>query len=231
MARTTTRTSLYAGPLARVHSEAYSDTFKSGFTWLARQIDRAPGPAHLFDIGCGDGTWMAAARDMNIASEGIDTSAYFVNICRDKGLQVNLDSASQALIPKATNAITALGEVLSYKPAALSSVAINAFRALPKKGVFIFDVPGLDMTQDAHKSEGDNWQLEARTFVSGNSISRHITIITPEGRDEETHFQRLFSPHEVTGILSGFGFSVEILSAYGDCALLPGRFGVLACKP
>lgn len=231
MAKIRTRTSLYGEPLARIHSEAYSDTFRAGFPWLAKQIKTAPGPARLFDIGCGDGTWMQAANNMKITTEGIDVSGYFVDKCQKKGLQVALNSAAQTVVPKGTNAVTALGEVLSYKPANLSVVAFNTFRALPKGGVFIFDVPSLEMTPKTHKSEGDNWQLEARTFVSGNTISRHITMMTPQGRQEETHFQRLFSPHEVTGILTGFGFSLEILDHYGDCALLPGRFGVLARKP
>lgn len=231
MTQITTRTSLYGDPLARIHSAAYSDTFRAGFPWLAAQIKTAPGPVHLFDIGCGDGTWMHAANRLKINSEGVDISAYFVDICKRNGLQVSLNSAAQTVIPKGTNAVTALGEVLSYKPTSLSVVAFNTFRALPAGGVFIFDLPSLEMTQETHKSEGDNWQLEARTFVSGNTISRHITMMTPQGRQEETHFQRLFSPHEITGILTGFGFSAEILDSYGNCALLPGRFGILARKP
>ncbi|MCP5037450.1 MAG: class I SAM-dependent methyltransferase [Rhodobacteraceae bacterium] len=225
-----TRDLFYSAALARAHSEVYSDTFEPGFNWLASQIKDAPGPAQLFDIGCGDGTWLAAARDMNITGQGIDTSPDFVSIAVAKGLNVTNETAMQARAPKGTNAVTALGEVLAYKPASLAPTALNMARSLPKGGVFIFDLPGPDMVQKVASSEGDDWQLTSRTFISGKSLSRQITIDGPEGRIEETHYQHLFSDKEVSGILTGFGYDVEILTSYGPCEFLPGRFAVLARK-
>ena len=225
-----TQNIFYASALAQAHSEAYTDTFKSGFSWLAKTLKTAPGPMQLFDIGCGDGTWLAAARDMKIAGEGIDISADILKIAQKKGLQVRQGSAASTPPPAGTNAVTALGEVLAYKPTALTPCALNIARVLPKNGLFIFDLPGPGTPQNTGSSQGLSWKLEARSFVSGNTLSRQIHIETEDGIVEETHFQHLFSPEEVSDILTGLGFEVQVLTSYGPCEFLPGRYGILARK-
>lgn len=236
-----TRTSVYAGPMALVHAHINAGRISAGFDWLGQQVLNAPGPAKLLDLGCGDGAWIQAAINNGIAAQGIDTTLDFVNICQANGLDVQQNSAAQTVIPAATTAITALGQVLSYKPSSLSPVALNAARALPKGGVFIFDLPGPDMAQTTEKISipaprtaqnpgPKTWHLENRSFISGATLTRHVTLEIGADRHEETHFQHLFTPSEVRGILAGFGFQLRILDAYGDGTLSPGCFGVLAQK-
>ncbi|HGG05837.1 MAG TPA: class I SAM-dependent methyltransferase, partial [Aliiroseovarius sp.] len=184
----------------------------------------------LFDIGCGDGTWMAAARDMNIDVHGIDISDSFVDMCREKGLEVELESAVLATPPAGTNAVTALGEVLAYAPAAFTPCALILSRTLPKGAVFIFDLPGPDTPETETSVQGERWSLTSKTQVDGKRLTRTIQVDTKDGLSEEVHQQTLFAADEVADILREFGFDVDIVKSYGPCRLLPGRFGILARK-
>ncbi len=225
-----TRLPFYQAALAQAHSDAFSGTFRAGFTWLGDQVKMAGTPPRLFDIGCGDGTWMAAAADMNIDVQGIDVSEPFVNMCREKGLRAELDSAALATPPAGTNAVTALGEVLAYAPAAFTPCALTLSRTLPKGAVFIFDLPGPDTPETETSVQGDRWSLLSKTTIDDKRLIRQIKIDTPDGLSEEMHHQTLFAAEEVADILTEFGFHVDVLKSYGPCRLLPGRFGILARK-
>ncbi len=230
-----TRQAFYGKALARVHAESYGNTFLAGFDWLAAQIKQAPGPARVFDLGCGDGSWLAAAKNMSIAGEGVDISSEFVSLAKGKGLNVRHESVALAHPPVGTNAVTALGEVLAYAPAALTPCVLNVGRALPKGGVFIFDLPGPETPTSQRDfqgvdSQGADWNMRIRNRIGDHKLTRTIQLETKVGLVEEVHEQHLFSPDEVEDILHGFGFRVEILASYGPCPLLPGRFGVLAHK-
>lgn len=224
------RHAFYGAALAQAHAEAYADNFHTGFDWLGEMVKTAPGPARLFDIGCGDGSWMRAARDMKIEVKGIDISQAFTSMAKQTGLDVSQESAAQAQLPAGTNAVTALGEVLAYAPAALTPCALNVARALPSGGVFIFDMPGPDVPEGEVEAQGDGWHLHAKTRIKGSRLTRQISVEGAGGVEKEVHHQHLFAAKDVRDILSGFGFQAEIFDSYGACALLPGRFAILARK-
>ena len=53
---------LYDADLAAIHAAGFSSTYADGFHWLVTQIE---GP--LFDLGCGDGTWLRFAAGHGVA--------------------------------------------------------------------------------------------------------------------------------------------------------------------
>lgn len=227
----TTRHSFYSRAVATAHAEAFAGTFQPAHSWLAAQIQSGAPRPYLFDIGCGDGSFLEAMGNMGIFGEGIDISAAFVAMAKKRALIVRQESASQAELPAATTAITALGEVLAYAPAALAPVMLRASRALPSGGVMIFDLPSPDTPERESEAKGDGWTMQTRTWIEGETLTRDIDMDFQGMRVQEWHKQHLFRPDDVRGIAQGFAMECEILTSYGPCPLLPGRFAVLARKP
>jgi SAM-dependent methyltransferase len=227
----TTREMFYSRALATAHAQAYNDTFKPAQSWFAHRIQGSAARPYFFDMGCGDGAFLAAMGEMGFFGEGIDISAAFVGMAHKRGVEARQDSAASAPIPPNTTAITALGEVLAYEPAALAPVVLAASRRLPSGGVLIFDMPGPETPAGENTSSGQGWSLNARVSIEGATLTREIDMVFEKRKVVEIHKQRLFSPDEVREIVEGFGFTCELGDSYGPCPLLPGRFSVVARKP
>ena len=121
---------IYDADLAAIHSEGYSATYGAGFDWLCDRILAGPSPAGLFDVGCGDGTWLAHAAGRGITGAGCDLSPPFVAMARARGLDVTLARAGVVTIPEGTTAVTALGEVLSYIDVETGRIRLLLSRAM-----------------------------------------------------------------------------------------------------
>ena len=225
------RKNIYGPTLARIHAEAYGDTFAPAWPWLAEQIKASAEQPFLYDIGCGDGCWLAYAKDMKIDGQGIDISDVFVRLSTKRGVRASQDSALSARPPDGLSAATALGEVLAYKPSALAPAILNLARALPKGGLIFFDLPGPEVPESDSDRGGENWRMSVQVRKSDSSLVRKIQIETSEGVEKEVHEQTIFRPEEALGIIEGFGLTGEILESYGPCPLLPGRFAIRAVKP
>lgn len=225
------RNNIYGTRLAQIHAQAYGDAFAPAWPWLASQILAASPQPYLFDIGCGDGRWLAHASNMNIDGQGIDTSDVFVTMARKNGGEVALESAANMRPPPRISAATALGEVLAYKPAALAPAILTLARSLPTGGLLFFDLPGPDIPESDDDHGGKGWRLSVQNRKKGKLLVRNIQIETAEGLEREVHEQVLFAPQEALEIVEGFGLKGEILESYGPCPLLPGRFAIRARKP
>ena len=225
------RHDIYGTTLARIHAEAFADTFRTAWPWLSAQIlERMASPV-LLDVGCGDGAWLAYAANMKIAVQGIDISSAFVEMARTRGVRVELNSAAGVRPPADLTAVTALGEVLAYKPAALAPLVLNLSRALPSGGLLFFDLPGPDTPEGDNDRGGPDWRMSVQVRKTAKTLMRKIHIETRDGVEQEVHEQVLFNPEEALGIVEGFGLQGEILQSYGPCKLLPGRFAIRAMKP
>ncbi|MAM61121.1 methyltransferase domain-containing protein [Maritimibacter sp. UBA3975] len=221
---------MYGTALALVHAAAFADTFRPAFDWLAAQVRDGFTSPRLFDLGCGDGTWLAHARDQGIPGAGIDQSEAFVRLATARRLAVTVGDAAQPLIPPGSTSVTALGEVLAYAPPSLAGAVQATARALPPGGHFLFDLPGPDTPESTGRRTGEDWTLTARSRKHEGEITREITVDTPAGSHTETHRQQLFAPGEVTRLLDAAGFKADLRDSYGPCPLLPGRFAILARK-
>lgn len=227
---------LYTPDLARIHSEGYNDTFDEAHDWLAAQILNGPGNAQLFDIGCGDGTWLSVAEDRGVPGEGVDLSPAFVEIAQARGLLVKQGNAADIRIPKGTTAITCLGEVLSYVDATtkrdtLLPVAQAAFEALPSGGLLFADLIGPRCLPNARRNTGGDWQMRIEVTVERALLTRRIETQVDDRFDTVIHQQTRRHPDSTKHALEAMGWHCQILDSYGPAPLLPGRFGIRLTKP
>lgn len=226
---------LYDSALAQVHAEGFAATYAAGFDWLAARIGARP-DARLFDLGCGDGTWLSFAAAAGIPGAGADLSPAFVAMARARGFDVRRSTAARAPIPDGTTAITALGEVLSYVDPdldgpSLAPVLLHASQALPPGGMLIADLIGPDTPARIVETEGDGWQMRSEVTLTGMTLTRRITLTTARGTETTTHRQAVLSPESVRDEARALGLHAELLAAYGPAPLLPGRFALMAVKP
>lgn len=218
----------YEPELARVHAEGFASKMAPAFPWLLARIRSTARNPHLWDLGCGDGGWLAFARDRGLPVEGVDRSPAFVNMCQRKGLSVRCADAAQASVPDGVTAVTALGEVLCYEPAALWPVAERLAGKLPRGAGFWFDLIGTHIQPTFGRMEQNDWCIESNVEVTEHTLCRHITLQTCGETFTEVHRQRIFSAEEVLEKFAQQGFHARILSRYGEMPLLPGRFAVEA---
>jgi SAM-dependent methyltransferase len=221
---------MYDTALALVHAAAFSDTFRRGFDWMVDQLYDGFARPRLFDLGCGDGTWLDHARYFGVPGAGLDTSEAFVRLATSRKLAVTTGDANTPRIPSGTTAVTAIGEVLAYTPSALAGAVQAAAGALPASGLLLFDLPGPDTPESETITHGKDWTLTSEARIRGGHLTRAIRVDTPAGTHTETHRQQLFSPGEVCALLDTAGFLPELLDSYGPCPLLPGRFAIHARK-
>jgi SAM-dependent methyltransferase len=241
-----TRTA-YAADLAYIHHV--------GFGKFAR--DSAPGLLRLLragrvdmgqvvDLGCGSGIWAAALLRAGYAVTGLDPSAAMLGLARRTapGARFVRASAYDCDFP-ACDAVTAIGEVLSYLAPGTRAVPSlprlfrRVARALRPGGLFVFDLivafPRVPMTYRTWQS-GDDWSvLVAVTEQSARRrLVREITTFRRVGvryrRSHETHALRVCSRAAIERMLRQAGFSVRVLHRYGGARLAPRRVAFCARK-
>lgn len=221
----------YGPELARIHSEGFTQRLVAAYPWLLTQIRTTASAPGLWDVGCGDGSWLAHARDAGVRCSGTDRSSAFVTLCRQKGLSVACDEARTAEIPANTSAVTALGEVLCYEPAAFDVFVERLSTTLPPGSGLWFDLIGTQVTPSRGRFSQNDWHIESVVEISGDTLRRQITIETARGYQREIHHQKLFNADDVIQKLQDLGFTAHLLNAYGDVPLLPGRFAIEARRP
>src|SRR2546422_2170457 len=109
---------MYKDDLAYIQHHGFSDCARAaspGVLTILRRAGIAKG--HVLDLGCGDGTWLRSLTRGGFSVTGIEQSRSLVSYAREvapKAL-VKVGSVHQVAFPRC-DAITALGEVLSYLP-------------------------------------------------------------------------------------------------------------------
>lgn len=234
---------LFDEDLAAIHAVGVAPATDPGYAWLiamgrAAAVGSGRNPS-LFDIGCGDGRWMAAARAAGFRAAGCDLSAACVAMARARGLDVARADAAEATVP-AADLVTALGEVLAFADrhdrAPLAAAAARVAARLRPGAWLILDLPGPDMARaagaPAEESAGEDWRLRRHARLDGAILVREIeTERRVRGvwrRRRTEHRLRLFHPDEAVTILSEAGFDSRAIDRWGDLALPEGRIGYAA---
>jgi hypothetical protein len=144
---------------------------------------------------------------------------------------------------KKCRAVTALGEVLCYRPEGKTqspeTIIRKVFKCLEPGGLFIFDVveTGIDRNRTISGIEGADWSCIVKVDFdeARERLVRHITSFRKLGdlyrRSSERHELQLYRPKEVAEWLRNAGFRVRTVRKFGDYPLLPGRIGFIAHKP
>jgi SAM-dependent methyltransferase len=231
---------MYQRDLAYIQHNGFSDFAVAAAPGLLRILRRAGiASGYVVDLGCGDGTWLRALTRRGFTTIGVDQSASLLAYARKAapGAVLKKGSVHRFAFPRC-DAITALGEVLSYEPATPASL-LRLFRrahaALRPGGVLVFDllVSGPPMSYLTWRA-GPSWAILARVEERQNRLIRHIiTFRRAQGRyrrHHETHRLLVVPPRLVLGELRRIGFVVHTTRGYGQSALANRRLAFIARK-
>jgi SAM-dependent methyltransferase len=235
---------MYHDDLAHIQHHGFSDFAKAASPGVLDILRRARiTSGHVLDLGCGDGTWLRALNERGFAATGIDQSSSLVRYARRAApaATVQIASVHRARFPRC-DAISALGEVLSYLPSragtprSLHRVFRRAFAALRPGGVFVFDVlvSGPPLSYATWRT-GADWAVLARVHERRNRLIRHIITFRQVGRRyrrrEEEHVLSVFERASVLTELRRVGFVVRTSRRYGRFELPLRRLAFIARKP
>jgi len=252
---------MYENDLALIHHEGFGDFAKHaspGLLALLASAGIAPARprarrraaqqdgarSRVLDLGCGSGIWLAALARAGYAGYGIDASPAMIRLARTIAPRAKLKvgSVHSAALP-ACDAMTALGEVLSYLPArgapSLPKLFRKVARALSPRGLFVFDVlvatHGPPFRYRIWRADR-SWAVlsDGREDVRRRLLVRDITMFRRRGasfhRTHERHRLRVYRREQVARWLRAAGFTVRTARRYGDFPLLPRRLAFIARK-
>jgi SAM-dependent methyltransferase len=213
---------------------------------LAAAEDCAKQGGQVIDLGCGSGIWAAALLRAGYVVTGLDPSPAMLALARQvaPGARFVRASAYDYDFPTC-DAVTALGEVLSYLPTgalavpSLPRLFCRIAAALRPGGLFIFDLivtaPGAPMTYRTWQA-GDDWSVLVAVTEqpARRRLIREIATFRRIGaryrRAHETHLVRVCSRAAIERMLRRAGFSVRVLRRYGAVNLAPRRLAFCARK-
>jgi SAM-dependent methyltransferase len=237
----------YAKDLAYIHHVGFGDFARDAAPGLLRLLPAARGDGRqVIDLGCGSGIWAAALLRAGYRVTGLDPSSGMLSLARQvaPGAQFVRASAYDFEFP-ACDAVTAIGEVLSYLPPGAKTAPSlpRLFRriagALRPGGLFVFDLivttPGRPMAYRTWRSGGD-WGILADVSEqpARRRLVREITTFRRVGaryrQAHETHVVRVCSRAAIERMLRQAGFSVRVLRRYDAARLASRRLAFVARK-
>jgi SAM-dependent methyltransferase len=231
---------IYGDDLAYAHDAgfgAYAREAAPGLIGALREAGVDDGT--VVDLGCGSGILLRELARAGYATVGIDPSPGMLALARAAapGARLVRAPAERADIPPC-DAVTAIGEILCYLPAAATSesglprLLHRIAGALRPGGVFVFDALVADkddlMCYRTFR-QGDDWAVLSDVDEDGTKarLTRRITAFRRvDGswrRSQEIHVLRVFARKALEGALREAGFSVRVSSRFGLMRLPPRR--------
>ena len=237
----------YAKDLSLIHHAGFSAFASEAAPGLRQQlVDAGILRGVVVDLGCGSGVWAKQLTGDSYEAIGVDCSPAMIEIARSVAPRARffVRPIHQFGFPLCA-AVTALGEVLSYRIDAagdvlLADILARIAAALVPGGLLIFDLmmraAGPPMRYDS-EHQGSNWQLRIEVVEdpARSQLTRRITTTVMEAmgaerRHVETHLLRTYDSLQVEGWLKAAGFTVETVKNYGALQLGPQRLGFVARK-
>jgi SAM-dependent methyltransferase len=102
------------------------------------------GKKPAMDIGCGRGEWLALMSESGIEAFGIDTNAVQIEEAKDRGFDVRVGDALQALSDMEDNSLSVLTahHLIEHLPFdAVAWITREALRVLAPGGLLLFETP------------------------------------------------------------------------------------------
>jgi SAM-dependent methyltransferase len=232
----------YGEDLAAIHAARFTALASAAGRELLPRLAPA---SRVLDVGCGDGTTARLLSDAGHEVHGIDSSAVFIELARERAPEASFRVGSfvDAPLPHDCDAVLAIGEVLGYLGtegrADLDRVLARLARALRPGGLLLFDLAGPGRPRAGPRrtwTEGDGWAVLVETADVGGVLERRIVTYRDVGGDafrrgEETHRLRLHRPADVLATLRAAGFAARTLRAgYAGELPPPGLTAYLARK-
>jgi O-antigen chain-terminating methyltransferase len=157
---------------------------------LVREAGAGTAEAPIVDVGCGRGEWLDILQECGLIGRGIEVNRAFIDMCRERGLEVLEGDAIQALrgMPDGSaGAITSM-HVIEHLPLERAIALLDeARRVLRPHGLIILDTPNPENLSVGHQwfymdptrrppmpPEALRWTVEARGF-SEVRIERLVT--------------------------------------------------------
>lgn len=236
----------YREDLAYVHHTAFGGLPTAAARWLIRYLTshRVP-PGTILDLGCGSGILAAHLTGGGWTVHGIDRSRSMIELARRTapGASFRVGSMYSSPWPPAT-AIVAVGEGLNCAaprggPPDFSSWCRRAARALPARGLLVFDMitgPREHLAPSVGFAAGPDWSVGVRTVLGPGprALTRRITVFRRvDGsyrRSDETHVAFVRSRPWVVRQMRRHGFGVRVADGYSQESTLPGRTVFIARK-
>jgi SAM-dependent methyltransferase len=236
----------YGADLSYIHQAGFSDSISAAAPALASLL-RAAGirAGRVVDLGCGAGILARELVALGYDVVGIDASADMLRLARAEAPGasfVHARAEHAAFSP--CRAVFAIGETLSYLPAAASrsrsvrTLFARIARALEAGGIFVFDAivrgSGPPMTYRTWRA-GADWAVltDVREDPRSRTVTRHITTLRAARRgeyrrSEELHRLAVFDRQTVERWLRAAGFTVTARRRYGRVPLPPRRLAFVA---
>ena len=202
----------------------------------------------VVEVGCGSGILARHLVDAGYTVVGFDISPAMIRLARETVPEATFHVAplTEARLPRCA-AVVAIGEVVSYVPAAGRGAgpppAIRKFlsrvhEALTPGGVFVFDFieSGMRRTYPLKVHSDDNWVIAVHAELdrAKRNLTRRIVAIRKVGRQyrrtQETHRQRVYNRHAVATALADAGFTASMSRSYGRYRVMAGDVAVIAKK-
>jgi SAM-dependent methyltransferase len=236
---------LYGDDLARIQHEGFGDFALRAAPGLLRLLrDAGIRGGVVVDLGCGNGVWLRELGRAGFEAVGVDGSRALVEIARRVAPRAKLRATSlYGFTLPACDAVTAIGEVLGYRPPdgrrgpPLARLFERVAAALRPGGLFVFDLfvagRGAPMAYRTWRA-GDSWAVlvDVHEEPARARLVREITTFRRVGagyrRSRERHVLDVASRPEVEASLRRAGFSVRTARRYGRCELPPRRLAFLA---
>jgi SAM-dependent methyltransferase len=238
----------YKEDLAYIHDVGHSDyALKSapGILRILAQNNIRDGL--VVDLCCGSGRSALELTKAHYQILGVDISESPIAIARTRvpSAEFRVESLFKFDIP-ACNAVISIGECLNYlfdgdrNCQILIQLFERIYNALAPGGVFVFDIaePGQVLEGNRGKSftEGEDWivLVEKEEDRERLVLSRRIVTLRKVGeyyrRDDELHYLQLYQAEDITEKLRQVGFTVGIMSSYGDYKLPQAHVAFVARK-
>ena len=238
---------LYRRDLASIHHQGFGDFARRAAPALLQALREAGlAGGRVVDLGCGSGIWLEALGRAGYQAVGVDPSPAMLRLARRNAPRARLVRASAHDLEWPTcQAVTALGEVLSYRQPSgrqpsLPRLFRRVARALEPGGLFVFELlvaeSGPPMTYRNWRA-GRRWAvlIEVSEDLAARRLQRNITTFWRVGahyrRTHEEHALQIHRRADIERALRAAGFVVRVSGRYGDLALAPRRLSFWARKP
>jgi SAM-dependent methyltransferase len=236
---------LYADDLAYIHDAGFSHHARGtadGVVGLLRANGVDGGL--VVELGCGGGITAAHLTASGYDTLGVDQSAGLLRLARQRAPRARFTRGSffDFTVPPCA-AVLSMGECLGYRAGkrggtgAMMRVIRRVHRALPRDGLFIFDLVTPKVAEAAtYARSGPDWALNSQNTRdrTGAWLRREITTFRRHGhgyrRGSAPPHVQLYDAANLSRRLRDLGFAVRVRKSLGDYDLAPGRVLFIARK-
>ncbi|MEL7037364.1 MAG: class I SAM-dependent methyltransferase [Cyanobacteria bacterium J06592_8] len=237
----------YSEDLAYIHDAGFGHVAENASNYLLNVLQQQGIKQGLIvDLGCGSGIFSQRVYAAGYEVFGIDISADFIAIARQRVPQAEflVESLFTADIP-ACIAVTAISECLNYLVDENNTTAERIklfqriYQALSTGGILLLDLlePGQNLrVNDRSFKQTEDWAVlvQKEENHQQKQLTRWITTFRKVGelyrRDQEVHLVQLLDGQEIIKELQEIGFQVQVLEGYDHFKFAAGHIGIFAQK-